>query len=173
MALYPVVRYPNPVLLKATVAVHKIGERERILVRDMIETMYAEKGVGLAANQIGISRRIFVASPDGEKGNEIALFNPEIVRRSGAVNAEEGCLSVPGLYEKVKRYERVTVRGTSPEGKTVEMDADGLLARIFQHETDHLNGLLFIHRLGLLKKQKVFRHLHSSARAADRAGPPF
>jgi peptide deformylase len=159
MALYPIVKYPDPVLLRPTEELADIGDRERVLVRDMIETMHHEHGVGLAANQIGIPKRIFVASPDGKKGKELVFFNPRIVRASGAVREDEGCLSIPGFYDAVKRRERVTLRARGLDGRPVEIEAEGLLARIFQHETDHLDGFLFIHRLGFFRKRSVLRRL--------------
>ncbi len=162
MAVYKVVQYPNPVLLKPAAAVGSIGQKERLLVRDMIDTMRAQKGVGLAANQIGVAKRIFVASPGSEPGKELVFFNPQIIARSGQVTEEEGCLSVAGVYERVKRHRRVKLRAMTLDGRTVEVEAEGLLARIFQHETDHLNGGLFVHRLGFLKKRKVLSELGRS-----------
>jgi peptide deformylase len=159
MAIHPVVKYPDPVLLRKTEEVGNIGERERILVRDMIETMHAQKGVGLAANQIGIPKRIFVASPDGARGKELVFFNPKILKRSGRVAAEEGCLSIPGYYQSVKRHLKVTLRAQNINGKAVEVTAQDLLARIFQHETDHLDGFLYPHRLGIFKKKRFFKKL--------------
>lgn len=153
MAIYSVVKYPDPVLLSKTEEVKTIGDRERLLVRDMIATMYHAKGVGLAANQIGIAKQIFVASPDQERGKELVFFNPQIIARSGGITDEEGCLSVPGYYGRVRRHARVTLRAMDMKGQTVEMQADGLLARIFQHETDHLNGFLYLHRMNFLKKK--------------------
>jgi peptide deformylase len=134
----------------------------------MIETMYAEEGVGLAANQVGVLKRVFVASADQVPGNEIVLFNPEIIRRDGRVKEFEGCLSVPELAEPVSRAKRVWIRGMAPDGRTVELRGEGLLARIFQHEMDHLNGLLFIDRLGLLKRRLVRRKLLARAKGRRR-----
>ena len=162
MAIYKVVRYPESVLLEKTLEVGKIGEREKILIRDMIDTMHLEDGVGLAANQVGVARRIFIASPDRERGKEMVFINPEIIKRSGTVTEQEGCLSIPGFYEKVKRWSRVTLRAETPDGQTVEVEADGLLARIFQHETDHLNGVVFIDRLGFLGKRKALKYLNGT-----------
>lgn len=159
MAIYKVVRYPDPVLLSRAAEVSRVAEKDKILIRDMIDTMHLEDGVGLAANQIGVSRRIFIASPDRVRGKEMVFINPEIIRRSGRVTEQEGCLSIPGVYEKVKRWSRVTLRAQTPEGKTVEVEADGLLARIFQHETDHLNGTVFIDRLGFFGKRQALKQL--------------
>ncbi len=164
MAVFKVVQYPDPVLLRPTAKVASIGQKERILVRDMIDTMHVEKGVGLAANQIGVSLSVFVASPDGRRGKEIVFFNPEIISRSGGTTDEEGCLSVVGVYDRIKRHRRVTLRGLTLDGLAVEMKAEGLLARIFQHETDHLNGRLFVHRLGFFKKRGTLKRLDREAR---------
>lgn len=161
MAIYNVVKYPDPVLLKPAEEVTAVGEREKILIRDMIETMHAQKGVGLAANQIGVSKRIFVASPDGKKGQEIVFLNPRITARSGFLSLEEGCLSIPGIYDTVRRSARVTLDALGLDGKPVRVKAEGLLARIFQHETDHLDGFLYIHRLGFLKKRRLARLIRS------------
>ena len=170
MAIFPVVKYLDPVLLRPTEEVKSIGERERILVRDMIDTMYAEKGVGLAANQIGFSSRVFVALPE-EKAKPLAYFNPRIIRRSGEIREQEGCLSLPGHYEKVKRFRKATLAALTIDGKHVEIEADGLLARIFQHETDHLDGLLYIHRLSFLKRRKIMKTLKGpDPKATARAG---
>lgn len=166
MAVFKVVQYPDPVLLNPTQRVASIGEKERILVRDMIDTMYAQKGVGLAANQIGVNRSVFVASPDGKRGKELIFFNPEIVARAGAVQDEEGCLSIAGHYDRVKRHRRVTLRAGTLDGTIVEVQAEGLLARIFQHETDHLNGRLFVHRLGFFSKRKTLKRLGRERRLA-------
>jgi len=159
MAIYKVVKYPDPVLFRKTEEVKEVTQREKILVQDMIETMYAEKGVGLAANQIGIPMRIFVAIADGVRGKELVFLNPEIIKKTGAVKEQEGCLSVPGIFHDVKRYKKVILRGMQLDGQTVEVEAEGILARIFQHEVDHLNGHLFIHRLGYFTKKKVFKML--------------
>ena len=159
MAVFKVVQYPDPVLLKPAQEVEAIGEKEKILVRDMVDTMYAKKGVGLAANQVGIARRIFVASADQQRGKEFVFFNPRIIACSGSVTEEEGCLSVLGVYERVKRHSRVTIEGTTLDGQVARVKAEGLLARIFQHETDHLNGRLFVHCLGFFRRRAVLKRL--------------
>ncbi len=161
MAVMPVVKFPDPVLSAKTQDVACITDAERKLVRDMIDTMYAENGVGLAANQVGIPKQIFVASADQVRGKELVFFNPSIVKKEGTIKEFEGCLSVPEFYEPVKRFKRVWMRAMTLDGKTVEVKGEGLLARIFQHEIDHLNGILFIDRLGLLKSQKVKKKLLS------------
>lgn len=159
MARLKVVQYPHPVLQTRTEPVASIGDWERAFVLDMIETMHEESGVGLAANQVGVGKRIFVASADGVKGKELVYFNPEIIRTSGEIRDFEGCLSVRDAYEPVKRFREVTLRAMNLEGQTVEVTAKGLLARIFQHEVDHLNGLVFVNRLGWLKRRRIFKKL--------------
>ena len=164
-----VLKYPHKILKTKADNVAKITDAERKLVRDMIETMYAENGVGLAANQIGVPKQIFVASADQVRGQEIVCFNPEIVRSEGTIKEFEGCLSVREFYEPVKRAKRVWIRATTLEGKEVEMKGEGLLARIFQHEIDHLNGFLFIDRIGFLKGRRIKKKLVSKKVAASKA----
>ena len=167
MAILPVVQYPDKVLKTKTVPVVQITDVERRLVRDMIDTMYAEKGVGLAANQVGVSKQIFVASPDQVRGRELVFFNPKIVKKEGVIKEFEGCLSVPDLYEPVRRARRVWMRAMTLEAKTVEVKAEGLLSRIFQHEIDHLNGFLFIDRLGLVRNRLARRKLSKHPRVSN------
>ncbi|HXV18834.1 MAG TPA: peptide deformylase [Candidatus Omnitrophota bacterium] len=159
MAVLPVRKYPDKVLMTKAEPITKVTDEIRKLAVDMIETMYAENGVGLAANQVGILKQIFVASHDQVKGREQVYMNPEIIKKTGVIKEFEGCLSVPEFYEPVQRAKKVRLRAMTLDGKTVEVDADGLLSRIFQHETDHLNGTLFIDRLGFLKGRKVKRSL--------------
>ncbi|MGH7198648.1 MAG: peptide deformylase [Candidatus Omnitrophota bacterium] len=151
MAVLKIVKYPAKVLRTKTKEVERITDEDRRLVKDMIDTMYAENGVGLAANQVGVSKQIFVASVDQVRGKELVFFNPRLVKKEGVLKEFEGCLSMPELYEPVKRARRVWLRAMTLDGRSVEVKAEGLLARIFQHETDHLNGMLFIDRLGFLK----------------------
>ena len=153
MAILKVVKFPEKVLKTKAEKVSRITDTDRKLAQDMIDTMYAENGVGLAANQVGVLKQIFVASADQIKGKELVFFNPEIIKREGVIKEFEGCLSVPELYEPVKRARKVWMKAMTLAGKTVEIKAEGLLARIFQHETDHLNGILFIDRLGFVKSK--------------------
>ena len=159
MAVLPVVKYPNDVLTTKTLPVAKITDTDRRLVRDMIDTMYAENGVGLTANQVGVPKQIFVASADQVKGQELVFFNPLIIKKQGTIKEFEGCLSVPEFYEPVKRAKKVWMRAMMLDGKTVEVTGEGLLSRIFQHEIDHLNGLIFVDRLGLLKSKRIKKKL--------------
>ncbi len=152
-------KFPDKVLATRAVAVTRIGDEERKLVKDMIDTMYSENGVGLAANQVGVLKQIFVASPDQVRGNELVFFNPEITKKEGVIKEFEGCLSVPEFYEPVKRAKRVWIRAMTLDGKVVQVKGEGLLSRIFQHEIDHVNGILFIDRLGLLKSRLTKKRL--------------
>src|SRR3989338_6120305 len=163
VAILKVVQYPHKVLKTKAEKVARITKTEYRLVRDMIETMYAEKGAGLAANQVGILKQVFVASADQIRGKELVFFNPEIIKKEGAIKEFEGCLSVPEFYEPVKRAKKVLMRAMTPAGKVVEVKAEGLLSRIFQHETDHLNGILFIDRLGFLQSKSAHKKLTKKA----------
>ena len=164
MALLTVLKYPHPVLKTKALKVSKITELDRKLVRDMIETMYAENGVGLAANQVGVSKQLFVASPDQVRGAELVFFNPALIKKEGTIREFEGCLSVPEFYEPVRRSKTVWMRAMTLDGRSVEVKAEGLLSRIFQHEIDHLNGLIFVDRLGLVKRTHLKRKLVQRAR---------
>ena len=167
MAVLPVVKFPDAVLKTRAQEVSKVTDTERRLVRDMIDTMYAENGVGLAANQVGVLKQIFVASADQVRGQELVFLNPVLVKKEGTIKEFEGCLSVPEFCEPVKRAKKVWMRAMTLEGKSVEVKGEGLLSRIFQHEIDHLNGILFIDRLGVLKSQRVKKKL--TKRAAQKA----
>lgn len=169
MAVLKVVKYPDPVLTTRTKDVAKITDAEKKLVRDMIDTMYAENGVGLAANQVGVAKQIFVASADQVRGQEMVFFNPRIVKTEGVIKEFEGCLSVPEFYEPVKRAKKVWMRATTLDGEEVEVKGEGLLSRIFQHEIDHLNGILFIDRLGFMKGRGIKKKLTSKKAASSRA----
>jgi peptide deformylase len=132
----------------------------------MYETMHAYQGVGLAANQVGVAQKIFVIDVPMEDGSHVrrAIANPQIDRREGSETAEEGCLSMPGIYEDISRSYRCRVRGLDEHGKPVEFDAEGYLARAIQHESDHLNGVLFTDRLSPLRRQFLKRPLDALAR---------
>jgi len=159
MAILEILKYPHPVLKKRSEEVGQIGEEVKALVRDMAETMYHASGIGLAACQVGISRRVIVldASPINPEHSFCAVINPEIVFEEGEVDQEEGCLSVPDCLERVKRREKVKVRGTSIEGKEVEISGDGIVAIALQHEIDHLNGILILDKVSRLKRE-IYRN---------------
>nr|WP_320115108.1 peptide deformylase [uncultured Desulfuromonas sp.] len=153
MSLLKIYHYPDPVLAKESEPIAAVDDEIRQLAADMAETMYAAPGVGLAAPQVGISKRVIVLDCGGEENPElIKAVNPEILERQGDSFEEEGCLSVPGYYASVKRSSWVKVRYLDMDGQTVEREADGLLAICFQHEIDHLDGKLFVDRLSSLKK---------------------
>ena len=144
-----IVTYPEPFLATKALPVRSVDGRIRELVRDMFDTMYESKGIGLAAPQIGVGKRVIVLdiSPVEEEIKPLALVNPEIVGKQGQVEGMEGCLSVPGVEGMVCRYESVTVTGKNESGDPVTIEASGLLSRVLQHEIDHLDGILFIDRL--------------------------
>lgn len=152
MAVRPIVRADNPQLRKKSRKVKRFGHSLQVLVDDMLETMHANNGLGLAAPQIGVKQQVIVIrmpenEEDPQSGKLVVLCNPEIVRSRGEEEAEEGCLSVPGYYGLVKRATTVTVKGRDINGKEVRIRAEGLLARAFQHEIDHINGTLFIDKV--------------------------
>jgi peptide deformylase len=170
MAIQEILKYPNPLLKKRSEEVDLIDEGIKRLVQDMIETMYHAGGVGLAAPQVGISRRVIVVdvSPIDPQQSLFAMINPEIVSEEGEVDHEEGCLSVPDCLEKVKRKEKVRVRGTSPDGREVEIYGEGILAFALQHELDHLNGMLILDRVSPLKKDIYRRKVKKEKRREGR-----
>ncbi len=147
--LRPILTYPDPFLTRKAIPVLRVDDKVRELVRDMFETMHAASGVGLAAPQIGVGRRVIVVdvSPMETESLPVALVNPEIAERSGSVEGMEGCLSVPGVEGLVPRAESVLVRGLDLQGQPVRIRATGFLARALQHEIDHLDGVLFIDRI--------------------------
>jgi len=145
----PILTYPDPFLSTKALPVAVVDGKIRELVRDMFETMHAAEGVGLAATQVGVGKRVIVVdlSPVDEEAKPLALVNPEIIGKSGWVEGTEGCLSVPGVEGSVCRHESVVVRGKNEHGDPVTVEANGLLARALQHEIDHLDGVLFIEKL--------------------------
>lgn len=159
--IYSVVKYPDPVLMRKAEAVTVFDEALEELVADMFESMYAAQGIGLAAPQIGISRQITTIDTSFKKdpSSKIVLINPVITVRQGTQYEEEGCLSLPDITEKVKRAATVTVRAQDEKGNWFEKAGDELLARAFQHEIDHLHGVLFIDHLSRLKRDLVGRRI--------------
>lgn len=150
MAVLEVLKAGHPVLKQVAQPVDHVNKKMRVFIEDMAETMYKTDGVGLAAPQVGVSKRIIVV----DDGNGLqALINPQIIKAEGSQWGPEGCLSVPGYFGDVERYEKVTVTAIDPNNKKLRIEAEGFLARIFQHEIDHLEGHLFIEKAVNLKKQ--------------------
>lgn len=167
-----IVIYPNDVLKTKAEEVKEFNDEIRNLVNDMFETMYKRGGVGLAANQVGVLKRVVVIdlySKTERQGKEqIVLINPEIIAKEGEIVKEEGCLSLPGLYKKVKRAAYVKVKAQNLEGEEFEIEGEGLLARALQHEIDHLNGIVFIDRLSPLQKRLALERYKKLKRKYER-----
>jgi peptide deformylase len=159
MAVRPICAYPEAVLCQKAQPVEKIDDDLQRLIDDMIETMYAAPGIGLAAPQVGISLRLFVVDvTSGQDANALQTYiNPEMVSTEGRIREEEGCLSVVGVTGVTPRAERAVLRGLGREGETVEVAAEGLLARALQHELDHLDGMLFLDRMGVVGRDLMKR----------------
>ena len=161
MARLEIVKYPEPVLHTIGKPVERFGDELKQLVNDMFETMYAAKGVGLAAPQVGVSQRLFVMDVPNEAGesNKIAIANPEIIRVEGEQIGDEGCLSFPGLYIKIQRNMRAIVRGQDLAGDWFELDGEELTARCILHETDHCDGIVFLDRMTKLRREMAKRKI--------------
>ncbi|HEX6945654.1 MAG TPA: peptide deformylase [Casimicrobiaceae bacterium] len=155
MALLNILEYPDPRLKKVAAPVTAFTPEIAKLVRDMAETMYAAPGVGLAATQVDVHKRVIVIDVSETKDDLLVLINPEIVAAEGEAECEEGCLSVPGYYDKVTRAARITVRARNERGETYERTAEGLLAVCIQHEMDHLVGKMFVDYLSPLKRARL------------------
>jgi peptide deformylase len=155
MAILNILHFPDPRLRNRAVPVERVDDEVRRLVDDLLETMYDAPGVGLAATQVNVQRRVVVIDVSEERDSPLCLINPEILHHEGAVEMEEGCLSVPGVYDTVQRAERIRLRALDRDAQPYELDADGLLAVCVQHELDHLNGKLFIDYLSQLKRQRI------------------
>jgi peptide deformylase len=162
----PIFTYGDPILRRASQPVAHLDADLDRLIDAMIETMYAAPGVGLAANQVGSPHRLFVANPseDHDPSRLLVVINPEMIESEGEVIAEEGCLSVPEFREEVRRARRVLLRGLDRTGRPIEIEGQDLLARIFQHELDHLNGVLFVDRLSPAKRDILLRKLKKAVR---------
>ncbi len=164
MALLEILEFPDERLRKKALPVAEVDRTIQQLVDDMLETMYEAPGVGLAATQVNVQKRIIVIDVSEDKDQPLCLINPEILDKAGSEESEEGCLSVPGIFEKVQRAEKVKVRALDRQGKPFEIDADGLLAVCIQHEIDHLDGKLFVDYLSPLKRQRIKKKLLKSQR---------
>lgn len=166
MALLPILHYPDARLHTIAAPVARVDDRIRQLVRDMADTMYAAPGIGLAATQVDVHERVIVIDVSEARDGLLVLINPEIIETSGEEESEEGCLSVPGIFDRVRRAERVTVRALDEHGVSREIAADGLLAVCIQHEMDHLQGKVFVEYLSRLKQQRITAKLRKQQRAA-------
>ena len=164
MALLPILRYPDPRLHTRAAPVREVTDAIRKLIADMAETMYEAPGIGLAATQVDVHKRVVVIDVSEDKSGLLALINPEIIARSGEQVCEEGCLSVPGIYDKVARAEKVRVQALNQLGERFELDAEGLLAVCIQHELDHLDGKVFVEYLSQLKQTRIKGKLAKKAR---------
>jgi peptide deformylase len=167
MALREICIYPDPVLRNKTARVERIDSTLDRLIEDMVETMHAAPGVGLAANQVGVPLQLAVIDLSSRENEEqrhplLVIINPELIVMEGSVLEEEGCLSIPDYAEKVRRAARVKVRAQDRTGKQFELEAEGLMAKALQHEIDHLNGLLFVDRLSSLKKHLFKRRFRKT-----------
>ena len=168
--VYSIVKYGDPVLETKCSPVTEFGTPElKQLVADMFETMYAAKGVGLAAPQIGLPKRLTVidVSAGDNKDDQIVLINPEVILKEGSQTGEEGCLSLPGFREDVTRAQRVVVRAQDVNGEPIQLEGLELLARAFQHEIDHLDGILFINHVSPLKRDLIKRKIRKLAKAGE------
>jgi peptide deformylase len=159
-----ILHFPDPKLRRKAEPVAQVDDNVRRTVDDMFETMYAAPGIGLAAIQVNVALRIIVIDVSERKDSPLCLINPEIVSRDGVEVMEEGCLSVPGVYEKVQRADHIAVRALDRDGDLLEFEADGLLAVCIQHEIDHLDGKLFVDYISPLKRQRIRKKLEKQQR---------
>ncbi len=166
MALLPILHYPDPRLHKVAAPVKRVDDKIRKLIKDMADTMYAAPGIGLAATQVDVHLRLIVIDISEIRDQLQVFINPEIIRAEGEAECEEGCLSVPGIFEKVTRAARVTVKALDENGQQRQFEADGLLAVCIQHEMDHLIGRVFVEKLSRLKQQRITAKLSKQQRQA-------
>lgn len=166
MAILEILQYPDPRLAIPAQRVEKIGAETRQLVDDMVETMYAAPGVGLAATQVDVHQQIVVIDVSEDRSDLRVFINPEITRREGMATNQEGCLSVPGIFDNVERAESVTVTALDRNGSRFTLNASGLLATVIQHELDHLQGKVFVERLSDLKQNRIRAKLKKRQRKA-------
>jgi peptide deformylase len=169
MAKLDILTFPDSRLRRKAEPVETVDDSIRELVDDMLETMYAAPGIGLAAIQVNVAKRVVVIDTSDDKTQPLCLINPEILSAQGREQMDEGCLSVPGFFETVTRAETVRVRALDRNGEPFELDADGLLAVCIQHEIDHLDGKLFVDHISMLKRQRIRRKLEKEARQSPPA----
>ena len=167
MAKLEILHFPDPRLRTVAKPVPVVGAEIRRLIDAMFETMYDAPGIGLAATQVNVHQRLLVLDVSEDKDQPQVFINPEILSRDGVEEMEEGCLSVPGVYDKVQRAERIRVRALDRDGNSFELEADGLLAVCIQHEIDHLDGKLFVDYLSSLKRQRIKKKLEKARRHGD------
>ncbi|MCG7877947.1 MAG: peptide deformylase [Candidatus Thiodiazotropha taylori] len=170
MAILDILHFPDPRLRNKAKPVAQVDDSIRRLIDDMLETMYQAPGIGLAATQVNVAKRVVVIDLSEEKNQPLCLVNPEIIKKDGEEQMEEGCLSVPGVYEMVKRANLIRVRALGRDGAAFEMEAEGLLAVCIQHELDHLEGKLFVDYLSSLKRQRIRKKLEKESRQQDTPG---
>lgn len=166
MAILNILHFPDERLRTIAKPVTKVTEKHRTLITNMLETMYDAPGIGLAATQVNVHERILVIDISEEKNQPLVLINAEILRKEGDQEFDEGCLSVPGIYETVHRAEKIHIKALNQDGESFEMDAEGLLAVCIQHEMDHLDGKLFVDYLSQLKKQRIRKKLEKQLKHA-------
>jgi len=169
MAKLTILEFPDPRLRTRAVPVETVDEQLNELIDDMFETMYDAPGIGLAATQVDVHKRLLIADVSADKSDPQVLINPEILEKDGAMVSEEGCLSVPGYYEEVERAEHIRVRFLDRKGAEVEMEVEGLLAVCIQHEIDHLNGKLFVDYLSEAKRQRIRKRMVKERRRNPQA----
>jgi len=166
MAIRDILHYPDPRLRNCAEPVDNVDDAIRRLLDDMLETMYAAPGIGLAAIQVNVRKRVITIDISEHDNQPLCLINPEILELTGSIETEEGCLSVPGIYELVERADAIRARALDRNGQTFEFEAEGLLAVCVQHEIDHLDGKLFVDYLSQLKRQRIRKKAHRQQRQA-------
>lgn len=171
MAILTILEFPDERLRKKALPVPAVDAAVQRLLDDMLETMYQAPGVGLAAPQVNVHKRVVVIDVSEEKNDPLCLINPEIIAKHGKLEGEEGCLSVPGLFEKVERAEKISLRALNRQGDAFEMEAEGLLAVCIQHELDHLEGKLFVDYLSPLKRQRARKKQQKTQRENQKKEP--
>lgn len=169
MAVLDVLIYPDDNLAKVCQPVETVDAELNTFIDNMFDTMYEHEGIGLAAPQVNVLKRVITIDIEGDKTNQIVLINPEILESSGETGIEEGCLSIPGCRALVPRKEKLTVKALNREGQTFTLEADGLLAICIQHEIDHLNGVLFVDHISQLKRQRIKEKMLKLKKQIERA----
>ena len=167
MSILNILQHPDDRLHVTAKRVERVGKATRQLVEDMAETMYSASGIGLAATQVNVPERVIVVDITDTRDDLLVLINPEIESREGTVVFEEGCLSVPGIYDRVERSERIMVRALNVEGEAFNIEAAGILSVCIQHEIDHLDGKVFVEYLSRLKQTRIIKKLLKNQRNPD------